>query len=337
MKALFLTGYGFNIKDNVKFLKKEIGSPGPHDVQISVHAAALNPVDYKIVWGFALIITRPKRPFALGFDLAGTVISKGEQVKDFDIGDEVYSKVPWEQMGTLTEEIIVHSDAVALKPRNLSFEEAAGIPLISCTIYDAFEVAGIKKGDRVLITGGSGGSGSFAIQYAKHLGAYVYTTTSSSNVDWVKELGADEVIDYKKKDFRKEISELDIVIDTIGGRYPWQSLEAVKRGGKIISIAGHHDEETLKEVGIAKIFRILFQLKGSILMYRMRRKGVFYKHVWSYPNQEKLNYIRKLFEEEKIKAIVDRVYDFKDAVEGLLYLKTHRAKGKVIIRIKESS
>ncbi|MEM8892765.1 MAG: NADP-dependent oxidoreductase, partial [Bacteroidota bacterium] len=215
----------------------------------------------------------------------------------------------------------------------LSFEEAAGIPLVSCTIYDAFQVAEIKAGDRVLITGGSGGSGSFAVQYARHLGAYVYTTTSTSNVDWVKELGADEVIDYKKEDFRTKIAEVDTVIDTIGGSYPWQSLKVVKEGGKIISIAGHHDDDTLREVGIAKIFRLLFQLKGSLLMYRMRRKKVYYKHVWSYPNQEKLNYIRNLYESGKIKAIVDRVYDFKDAVEGLLYLKTHRAKGKVIIRI----
>lgn len=334
MKALFLTGYGFNIKRNVKFLEKEMGNPGPHDVQIKVHAAALNPVDYKIVWGFALIITRPKRPFALGFDLAGTVVAKGEKVKDFAIGDEVYSKVPWAQMGTLAEELIVHSDSVALKPKNLSFEEAAGIPLISCTIYDAFKVAGIKEGDRVLISGGSGGSGSFAVQYAKHLGAYVYTTTSSSNVGWVKALGADEVIDYTKEDFRKQLKEVDLVIDTIGGSYPRKSLQVVKRGGKIISIAGHHDDDTLKEVGIAKIFRLLFQLKGSILMYRMRKKEVFYKHVWSYPNQEKLNYIRRLYEGGKVKAIVDRVYDFTDAVEGLLYLKTHRAKGKVIVRMK---
>lgn len=333
MKALFLTGYGYNIRRNVKFLEKEIGNPGPHDVRIKVHAAGLNPVDYKIVWGFALIITRPKRPFALGFDLAGTIIDKGEQVKGFEIGDEVYSKVPWEQMGTVTQEILVHTDAVALKPQNLSFEEAAGIPLVSCTIYDAFEVAEIKAGDRVLITGGSGGSGSFAVQYAKHLGAYVYTTTSTSNVAWVKGLGADEVIDYKRDDFREKIKEVDTVIDTIGGSYPWKSLHVVKRGGKIISIAGHHDDDTLKEVGIAKIFRLLFQLKGSILMYRMRKKGVFYKHVWSYPNQEKLNYIRTLYESGKIKAIVDRVYDFKDAVAGLLYVKSHRAKGKVIIRI----
>ncbi|MEM6800622.1 MAG: NADP-dependent oxidoreductase [Bacteroidota bacterium] len=332
---MFLTRYGPNIRRNVKFLEREIGQPGPHDLLIKIHAASLNPVDYKIIWGFALIITQPKRPFALGFDLAGTVMGKGEAVEDFEIGDKVYAKVPWDQMGTIATEILVRSDALALKPQNISFEEAAAMPLISCTVFDALALAEIKKGARVLIIGGSGGTGSFAVQYLKYLGAYVYATTSTPNVAMVEALGADEVIDYKKQDFRRELKEIDLVLDTVGGKYPGQSIKVVKRGGKIISIAGHHDDDTLKEMGIARFFRILFQIKGSILMFRMKRKGVFYKHVWSFPNQEKLNYIRKLIESGKIKAVVDQVYDFKDAIDGLLYLKTQRAKGKVIIRMNE--
>lgn len=335
MKGLFLTRYGFNIRKRVRLLEKDIGKPGPQDLLIEVHAAGLNPVDYKIIWGMAIIIMRPKRPFALGFDLAGKVLEVGAQVEDFQVGDEVYAKVPWEQMGTIVTETIVRADMVALKPRNLNFQEAAGIPLVSCTVFDAFEVAGIQKGTRLLIIGGSGGTGSFAVQYAKYLGAYVYTTTSTPNVAWVKALGADEVIDYTKEDFRRIGKEVDVVFDTVGGKYPYQSLQVVKKGGKIISIAGHHDDETLKQVGIAKLFRILFQIKGSLLLYRMRQKQVFYRHVWSYPNQEKLRYITKLIEEGHIKAIVDRVYDFTDAIEGLIYLISNRAKGKVIVSMKQ--
>lgn len=335
MKALCLTSYGLFIRKNLKFIEIEIKSPGPSDLLIKVYAAGLNPIDYKIIYGMARIVKSPTRPFALGFDLSGVVIGKGEKVTEFQIGDEVYSKVPWEQMGTIATEILVKSNMVALKPKNLTFSEAAGIPLVGCTVVESFKIAGVKKGTKILIHGGSGGIGSFAIQYAKHLGAFVYTTTSTSNVKWVKQLGADIVIDYKKEDYRDIVKDADVVYDTLGGKYTGNALKVVKRGGKIISIAGHHDSETLAKLGIAKIFQILFKIKGFILMYRMRQKNVFYKHVWSYPDKETLNYIRELIEIGKIKAIVDREFPFDRAVEAVSYLQTNRAKGKVIVVINK--
>ena len=211
MKALFLQKYGLFIRRNLQFLEKELAKPGENDLLIEVFAAGLNPVDYKIIYGMALAFTRPKRPFPLGFDLSGVVIGKGENVQDFTIGDAVYAKVPWEQMGTIATQISVRSDMVALKPKNINFEEAAGIPLVGCTVVDSFKVAEIKEGTSVLIYAGSGGIGSFAIQYAKYLGAYVYTTTSTSNVEWVKKLGADCVIDYKKEDYKKIVQNVDVV------------------------------------------------------------------------------------------------------------------------------
>ncbi|MEZ4849764.1 MAG: NADP-dependent oxidoreductase [Bacteroidia bacterium] len=334
MKGLFLTGYGFRIRRKLKFLEKEIADPGPDDVLIEICAAGLNPVDFKFIYGMALIIIQPKLPYVLGFDLAGKIIAKGEQVTGFQVGDEVYSKVPWDQMGTITEKIVVRENMIALKPRNLTFEEAAGIPLVGCTVWDSFNVGEVKKGTRLLIIGASGGIGTIAIQYAKYLGAYVIALTSTKNVEFVRSLGADEVIDYKKEDFRKVVKEIDVVFDTVGGKYPRQSLRVVKKGEKIISIAGHHDNETLKQVGIAWIFRLAFLVKGSILMWRMRQKNVFYKHVWSSPNQEKLKKIASLIEAGHIQAITDRVYDFKDAIDGLEYLQTGRAR-KVVVQIKK--
>ena len=330
-----LTSYGLNIRKKLRFIERELQPAAPDDVVIEVQAAGLNPVDYKIIYGLALIIMRPRRPFALGFDLAGKIIAKGAVVNEFEIGDEVYAKVPWDQMGTIATEINVRSNMVAKKPRNLSFVEAAGIPLVGCTVLDAFAVAEVRQGSRLLIIGGSGGIGTFAIQYARYLGAYVYAVCSTANVELVRSLGADRVIDYKQEDFRALVKEVDVVFDAVGGRYPWKSLTVVKQGGKIISVAGHHDNETLREVGIAWIFRMLFLLKGSLLMLRMRRKGVLYKHVWSYPNQKKLKHLTSLIEGGKLKAVVDRVYAFQDAIEGLLYLCTNRAKGKVIVRIRE--
>ena len=335
MKALFLTGYGFNIKKNVKILDKEISKPCADELMIEVYSSGLNPIDYKIIYGLAWIIMNPKRPFALGFDLSGIVVEKGAKVSDFEIGDEVYSKVPWEQMGTITEKIIVSSNMVALKPKNISFAQAAGIPLVGCTVLDSFEVAKIGKESKILIHAGSGGIGTFAIQYAKYLGAFVYTTTSTENVDWVKALGADIVIDYKKEDYRKIVKNVDVVYDTLGGKHTRHGLTVVKKGGKIISIAGHHDDATLEKVGISKFYRKLFQLKGSFLMYKMKRKGVFYKHVWSYPNKKSLNYIRSLIEGGKIKPVNDKAFPFEKSVEALKYLSRKRSKGKVTITIKE--
>lgn len=334
MKALVATGYGLNIKRKLRFQERDSPIPGPQEVLIEIHAAGLNPVDYKFIYGMALPITRPKLPFGVGFDVAGVVTAVGQQVRDFRIGEEVYAKVPWDQMGTVATEIVVRADMTARKPRNLGFEEAAGLPLVSATVYDAFQVAEISKGTRLLIIGGSGGTGTFAVQYAKYLGAYVYATTSTANVELVRSLGADRVIDYQTESFRKIAREVDVVFDTVGGTYPGQSIKSVKRGGKIISIAGHHDNETLRDIGIAWIFRLAFLLKGSILMLRMWQKKVCYKHVWSYSDQEKLNYLRELFEAGHVRAIVDRVYPFSQAIEALLYLQTHRARGKVVVSMK---
>jgi NADPH:quinone reductase-like Zn-dependent oxidoreductase len=335
MKALFLLKYGLFIRKNLVFLEKELGKLGENDLLIEVYAAGLNPVDYKIIYGMAIIIMRPPRPFPLGFDLSGIVIGKGKNVQDFTLGDAVYAKVPWHQMGTISTEISVQSDMVALKPKNINFNEAAGIPLVGCTVVDSFKVAGIRQGTTILIHGGSGGIGTFAIQYAKYLGAYVYTTTSTSNVEWVKKLGADCVIDYKKEDYKEIVQNVDVVYDTLGGSYTSNALKVVRNGGKIISIVGHHDDETLKKVGVAKIFRFMFRVKNSILLFRMQRKNVFYKHVWSYPNQTTLNYIRELVEAGKIIPVVDKVFPFEDAVNALSYLQKKRAKGKVIVSMKQ--
>ena len=334
MKALFLKRYGLNIRKNVEILEKEIGKLASDDLLIDVYSSGLNPVDYKIIYGLALVVMKPKRPFPLGFDLAGIVVKKGDGVTDFEIGDEVYSKVPWDQMGTISEKIVVRSSMVALKPKNTTFAEASGIPLVGCTVLDSFEVAEIGKGTSILIHAGSGGIGTFAIQYAKYLGAYVYTTTSTKNVEWVKKLGADVVIDYQKQDYRKIIKDVDVVYDTLGGKYTRQALTVVKKGGKIISIAGHHDDATLKKVGVAKFYRILFQIKGSLLMYRMKRKRIFYKHVWSYPNKKNLNYIRSLVEDGKVKPVNDKEFPFEKAAEALKYISTNRAKGKVTVTIQ---
>jgi NADPH:quinone reductase-like Zn-dependent oxidoreductase len=237
MKALQIVKYG-EIKESLSLNEIEKPSLKPDDILVEVKAASINPIDYKLVEGHLKDMVPLNFPITIGYDLSGVVVEKGGDVGNFEIGDEVYSRVPQEQMGTVSEYVAINSDVVAKKPENSSFEEAAGLPLTGLTAIQALEHVGMKENDRVLIHAGSGGIGSFAIQYAKAKGAIVYTTTSSKNVDWVKALGADRVIDYKTEDYKKVAKNLDIVFDTLGNDYTFDAFEIIKEGGKVTTIVG---------------------------------------------------------------------------------------------------
>ena len=215
MKALQIIKYG-EIKDSLAFNEVNQPSVQANDVLIEVKAAAINPIDKSIVLGNLQGLLPIPLPSTSAYDVSGIVVEKGNEVSNFEIGDLVYSRVPQEQMGTLAEFVAVTSNAVSKKPGNISFEEAAGIPLAGLTALQSLEFAGIKANDRILIHAGSGGVGSLAIQYAKAKGAYVYTTTSTENVQWVKELGADRVIDYKTEDYKTIVKDVDVIYDTLG-------------------------------------------------------------------------------------------------------------------------
>ena len=199
MKALQIVKYD-ELKKSLAFNEVSKPTAQVNEVLIAVKAAAINPIDKSIILGNLQSLLPIPLPSTSAYDVSGVVVEKGSNVSNFEIGDLVYSRVPQEQMGTLAEFVTVLSEAVSKKPGNISFEEAAGLPLAALTALQSLEYANIKTNDKVLIHAGSGGVGSFAIQYAKAKGAYVYTTTSTSNVDWVKKLGADRVIDYKTED-----------------------------------------------------------------------------------------------------------------------------------------
>ncbi|TXD52008.1 MULTISPECIES: NADP-dependent oxidoreductase [unclassified Polaribacter] len=324
MKALQIVKYG-KIKDSLSINEVEKPSLKPNDILVEVKAVSLNPIDYKIVEGKLKDMISLNLPITIGFDVSGVVIEKGASVNNFEIGDEIYSRVPQEQMGTIAELVSVNSDLVAKKPKNSSFEEAAGLPLTGLTAIQALESVGIKENDRILIHAGSGGVGSFAIQYAKAKGAIVYTTTSSKNVDWVKALGADRVIDYKTEDYKEVAKNLDIVFDTLGDEYTFDAFEIIKEGGKVTTIAGLPDEETAKQMGM-KEYKLPEKLSKLI-----EKKAAIYKLTWMQPDAEQLNSISKMVENGDIKPIVDLIYSFEDSIDAYLYLATERAKGKVII------
>jgi NADPH:quinone reductase-like Zn-dependent oxidoreductase len=326
MKALQLIKYG-EIKDSLAI--NEVSKPIVHasDVLIEVKAAAINPIDKHIILGNLQSMLPVPQPSTLAYDVSGIVVEKGAEVNNFEVGDMVYARVPQEQMGTIAEYVAVTNVAVSKKPGNISFEEAASIPLAGLTAMQSLEYAGIKANDKVLIHAGSGGVGSLAIQYAKAKGAHVYTTTSTDNVNWVKALGADRVIDYKKEDYRTIVKDADIVFDTLGNEYTSEAFELIKQGGKVISVIGALDEETAKMFGMAD-YKLPEELAKG-----MRAKDATYKYIFMHPNGAHLNELKSMVEDEKIKPIIDKVYPFSESVDAFTHLETGRAKGKIVIKI----
>jgi NADPH:quinone reductase-like Zn-dependent oxidoreductase len=326
MRALQIVKYG-ELVDSLAF--KEVNKPTIKgtEVLIEVKAAAINPIDKSIVLGNLQGFLPIPLPSSMAYDVSGTVVEVGVEVSNFNVGDLVYSRVPQEQMGTIADFVAVTSAAVSKKPGNISFEEAAGIPLAGLTALQSLENAGIKKDDKVLIHAGSGGVGSFAIQYAKAKGAYVYTTTSTSNVEWVKELGADRVIDYKTEDYKAIVKDADIVFDTLGQNYTADAFDIVKEGGTVVSIVGPMDEATAKMFGMAD-----YKLPEELAKLSSDKKAN-YKYIFMHPNGEHLGEIKTMMEDEKIKPIIDKVYPFNESIEAFTHLATGRAKGKIIITL----
>ncbi len=326
MKALQIVKYD-EIKDGLSINKIKKPAVKANDILVEVKAAGLNPIDYKIVEGQLKDMIALNLPCTIGFDVSGVVVEKGADVNNFEIGDEVYSRVPQEQMGTVAEFVAVNSDLFAKKPDNVSFEKAAGLPLVGLTAIQALERVGLKENDRILIHAGSGGVGSFAIQYAKAKGAIVYTTTSTKNVDWVKALGADRVIDYKIEDYKEVANNLDIVFDTLGDDYTFDAFQIIKEGGKVTTIVGPPDEETAKQMGMTD-YTLPEKLSKLI-----DEKSAIYKLTWMQPNAKQLKEIATMVEDRTIKPIVDFIYSLEDGIDAYEYLASGRAEGKVIISL----
>jgi NADPH:quinone reductase-like Zn-dependent oxidoreductase len=332
MKAYFIDRYG---KQNGRIGDVPEPLPGAHDVLIEVHAASVNVLDSKIRSGEFKLILPYSFPLVLGNDCAGVVIAVGAAVKGFKPGDAVYARVPEQRIGTFAERIAVEQNAVALKPANLNMEQAAGIPLVALTAWQALvDIARLQKGQKVLIHAGSGGVGTIAIQLAKHLGAVVATTTSTANVEWVKALGADVVIDYKQQHFEEELRDYDVVLNSLGTDVLENSLKVLKPGGQLISISGPPTAEFAKAQGLAWPLRQVMRLLSLSIRRKARKQDVRYSFLFMRANGAQLQEITTLIEAGEIKPVLDRTFAFESAGEALTYVEQGRAKGKVIVQIK---
>ncbi len=333
MKKLLITGYG-NPENNLKFSDVKLPKIKSNEVLIEIHYASINPIDYKIIEGAMKPINKLNFPAPIGFDFSGKVIEKGKNVTNFDINEAVYGRVPDKLAGTFSENIIIDSKLISKAPESISLKDASTLPLVALTVLQAFNKVNLTKGDKVLIHAGSGGIGSIAIQYAKYMGAYVYTTTSTKNITWVKELGADRVIDYKKEDYKDIVKEIDIVFDTLGKNYTLEAFKLIKNKGRVVTLSGDLDDETAKKLGLNKIIRFLLSLKRIKLNRLKKNKSASYNYIYMQPNTSQLNFITSLVNQNILKPVIDKVFDFDDAINAILYLKTGRAKGKVILKIK---
>ena len=308
MDAVRIHSYGNS--DVLKMENISVPSIADDEVLIKIYATSVNPVDWKVREGYLQGMNLHKLPMTLGWDVSGVVEETGSKVKKFKIDDEVYSRPPLERDGSYAEYIAVKENEIAFKPKSITHEQAASIPLAGITAWEVLvNTAHIKKGQKVLIHAASGGVGTLAVQLAKANGCYVIGTTSTANVDFVKKLGADEVIDYKNQDFSTILKDIDVVFDTLGGEIQEKSWKVLKEDGILVSIAGQPNPESAKK-------------------YNARYGFVFIK-----PDAVVLAELAKLIDAGKIKPVVGNVFPLADIKKAHDLSQSGRAKGKIVIKV----
>ena len=331
MKAFILDSYGSNKR--LRLGAMPAPALGDHDVLVEVHAAGVNPLDSKIRDGAFKLILPYRLPLVLGNDVAGVVVRVGAKVRGFKPGDEVYARPDKDRIGTFAELIAMNEADVAMKPKNLTMEEAASIPLVALTAWQALvEIGKLTKGQKVLIHAGSGGVGTVAIQLAKHLGATVATTTSGANADFVKGLGADIVIDYRKDDFETILDGYDVVLNSLGKDTLEKSLSVLKPGGKLISISGPPDAQFAKANGSSWLLQQVMRVLSFGIRRKSKLRRVSYSFLFMRASGEQLSKITALIEGGVIRPVIDRVFQFEATNEALAYVEAGRSKGKVVVK-----
>lgn len=334
MKAFTFKRYGKS--PELGFDDVDFPSPGDDEILVKVYAVGLNPIDNMIPTGMFKRVLHFSLPATLGSDVSGVVVATGRRVTRFKAGDEVFASIFDRGTGSLAEFVRVPENLAALKPATLDFVQAASLPMVGLTSWQALtERAKLRAGQKVFIPAGSGGIGSFAIQLAKHLGATVGTTTSTANIDWVSRLGADEVVDYKKQEFEKVLSGYDIVLGTIRGDAIEKSTQILKPGGKIVSLIGPLDTAFARERHLNVFLRFVLGLLSRKIMRLSKKRGLTYSFLFVRPDGSQLSQIAELMDAQRIKPVIDNVFPFAETGDAFAYLARGHAKGKVVVKIHE--
>ncbi|MGH7650550.1 MAG: NADP-dependent oxidoreductase [Gemmatimonadaceae bacterium] len=332
MKAALIDRYGGN--DAVKLTDVAMPRMGATDLLVQVHAASVNPLDIKTRGGDVKLLLKYRFPLVLGNDLAGVVADVGPNVTRFKKGDAVYARLDKDRIGAFAEFAAVRERAAALKPVNVTFEEAASLPLVALTSWQALiEIGKLRPGQRVLIHAGSGGVGSVAIQLAHHLGATVFTTVGRRNMDLVKRLGADVPIDYRSERFEDVARDCDLVLDSAGGDTLVRSFECVKRGGVVVSIGNTPSVAFARSWGLNPFVIFAIRVMSRKVTATARRRHARYEYLFMRADGSQLGEIARLVESGSIKPVVDKVFTLDQVREALAYSETGRVTGKVVIQV----
>ena len=331
MTSLMMTKYG-NINESLEFQKVSKPTIGTKQILIKTKAASYNPLDYKIIRGDFKSVRKIEFPRGIGRDVSGIVEEIGPDVEGFKVGDNVFSRISEDCVGTMAEYVVSNESDTSLMPSNLNFIESASIPLAGLTVYQSLiDIAKLSAKENILIYAGSGGVGTIAIQLSKYLGANVTTTTSTNNVDMVKNLGADKVIDYTKQSFLDDNEKYDVVYDTLGGQHTVDSFKVLKENGRVVSIAGDLDDITAEQLGLNKFIRFILSMKARKITKAASKINASYRFYLMSPNGKQLNELAKLYEKESIKPVIDNTYTFEESIAAINYLSKGRAKGKVVV------
>jgi len=332
MKAALIDRYGSN--DLVKVADIAVPVMGPMDLLVQVKAASVNPLDVKTRNGQLKALLKYRFPLVLGNDLSGVVADVGAHVRGFKQGDAIYAVLDKDRIGAFAEFAVVREGAAALKPTNVTFEEAASLPLVALIAWQALvETGELAARQRVLIHAGSGGVGSMAIQLARHLGATVFTTVGQRNIELVKRLGADVAIDYRSARFEDVAKDCDVVLDSAGGDTLVRCFECVKPGGVVVSIGRTPSATFARGWGLNPIIVLAISVMSRKATAAARRHHARYEYLFVRADGEQLRAITQLVESGAIKPLVDKTFPLEHVRDALAYSESGRATGKVVIKL----
>jgi NADPH:quinone reductase-like Zn-dependent oxidoreductase len=331
MKAFVVEHYG---KDGLRAAEVPEPEVGDGDVLVKVSAAGINPLDTMVRNGEFKRLLKYGRPFALGHDVAGVVAGVGSAVRDFRVGDAVYSRPRDLRIGTFAEYIAIDQDDVAPKPASLTLHEAGAVPLVSLAARQALvDRAHVQPGQKVLVHAGSGGLGSTVIQLAKHLGATVAATASGNNAELVRSLGADVVVDYRKQDFADVLSGYDVVLDPLGGENLEKSLTVLRPGGQAIGVAGPPDPGFAKQLGAPRFIGVAMALLSRKVRNQARKLGVSYSFLWMQASGAQLRELADLYDAGHLRPVIDATFPFDETLDAMAYVEDGRSTGKVVVTL----
>jgi NADPH:quinone reductase-like Zn-dependent oxidoreductase len=337
MQAFVLNRYGGAEATALADVPKP--SAGRGEVLIRVHAAGLNPVDYKTREGKLRVVNSYTLPIVMGCELAGLVAAIGADTQGFHVGDRVMARVAKQSLGAFAEFACVDADLVAPMPASLDFEHAAALPLAGLTALQCLrDELNVGKNSHVLINGGAGGVGSYAIPIAKWLGAEVTTTASPRGEALVRSLGADHVIDYTQQKLENFARRFDVALDLVGGDTLPRLFGLVKPGGTVVSIAGTPEPQTArKDLHRGAGLALLFWIVSRKLRAQAKKSGVTYRYLFMHPSGKELAELAALADAGRVRVVLDKVFDFAQIGEAFTYLEAGHAKGKVVVRMQAST